>query len=44
MQHRIEELERNRIEELERYLVATGLNDYELTEEDIQILSLWFQE
>ena len=29
-----------RIEELEQYLVATGLNDYELTDEDIETLSL----
>lgn len=39
-QERIEELEQERIEELEQYLVATGLNDYELTDEDIEILSL----
>ena len=32
-----------RIEELEQYLVATGLNDYELTDEDIETLSLWFR-
>ena len=40
MQERIEELEQERIEELEQYLVATGLNDYELTDEDIEVLSL----
>ena len=40
MQERIEELEQERIEELEHYLVATGLNDYELTDEDIETLSL----
>jgi len=40
MQERIEELEQERIEELEQYLVATGLNDYELTDEDIETLSL----
>ena len=40
MQERIEELEQERIEELEQYLVATGLNDYELTDEDIKTLSL----
>ena len=39
-QERIEELEQERIEELEQYLVATGLNDYELTDEDIKTLSL----
>ena len=39
-QERIEELEQERIEELEQYLVATGLNDYELTKEDIETLSL----
>lgn len=37
---RITELERNRITELDAYLQATGLNDYELTEEDKKILSL----
>ena len=37
---RIAELEGQRIAELEGYLVATGLNDYVLTEEDKQILSL----
>lgn len=40
MQERIEELEQERIEELEQYLVATGLNDYELTDEDIETHSL----
>ena len=40
-QERIEELEQERIEELEQYLVATGLNDYELTDEDIEVLSLF---
>lgn len=40
MQERIEELEQERIEELEQYLVATSLNDYELTDEDIETLSL----
>ena len=38
-QERIEELEQERIEELENYLIATGLNDYTLTDEDIQVLS-----
>lgn len=41
MQERIEELEQERIEELEQYLIATGLNDYELTAEDIETLSLF---
>ena len=40
MCERIEELERERIEELEQYLIATGLNDYKLTDEDIETLSL----
>lgn len=39
MRERIAELERERIAELEQYLIATGLNDYELTEEDRQILA-----
>ena len=37
---RIAELESERIAELESYLVATGLNDYTLTDEDKQVLSL----
>lgn len=40
MQERIEELEQERIEELEQYLIATGLNDYRLTDEDVTTLSL----
>ena len=40
MRDRITELERDRITELDTYLQATGLNDYELTEEDKKILSL----
>lgn len=40
MQERITELEQERITELEQYLVTTGLNDYELTDEDIETLSL----
>ena len=40
MQERIEELEQERIEELEQYLAATGLNDYTLTDEDREVLSL----
>lgn len=39
MQERIAELEQERIAELEQYLIATGLNDYELTEEDKHILA-----
>ena len=39
MQERIAELEQERITELEHYLVASGLNDYELTEEDKVILA-----
>lgn len=38
-QERITELEQERIAELEQYLIATGLNDYELTEEDKEILA-----
>lgn len=39
MQERITELEQERITELEQYLVATGLDDYELTDEDKEILA-----
>ena len=39
-QERIAELEQERIAELEQYLVATGLNDYTLTDEDLKTLSL----
>lgn len=39
MQERIAELEQERIAELEQYLIATGLNDYELTDGDKQILA-----
>lgn len=39
MQERITELEQERITELEQYLIATGLNDYELTDEDKDILA-----
>ena len=39
MQERIIELEQERITELEQYLIATGLNDYELTNEDKDILA-----
>ena len=38
-QERITELEQERITELEQYLIATGLNDYELTDEDKDILA-----
>lgn len=40
MQERIAELEQERIAELEQYLIATGLNDYTLTDEDLKVLSL----
>lgn len=40
MQDRITELEQDRITELEAYLIASGLDDYELTDEDREILSL----
>ncbi len=40
MEQYISELERERISELERYLRVTGLDDYELTEEEQQILQL----
>lgn len=40
MRSRIAELERSRIAELDAYLVASGLDDYELTDEDKEILSL----
>ena len=39
MRDRITELERDRITELDAYLQATGLNDYELTEDDKEVLS-----
>lgn len=40
MQDRIAELEQDRIAELDAYLKATGLDDYELTDEDREVLSL----
>lgn len=43
MRDRITELERDRITELDAYLQATGLNNYELTEDDKKILSLSLQ-
>lgn len=39
MQQYIEELEQQYIEELEQYLIATGLDDYTLTEEDKEVLA-----
>ena len=39
MRDYIKELERDRIKELDAYLQATGLNNYELTEEDKNVLS-----
>lgn len=40
MQERITELEQERIAELDAYLAASGLDDYELTEEDKEVLAL----
>ena len=40
MQERISELEQERIAELDAYLAASGLDDYELTDEDKEILAL----
>ena len=40
MQERISELEQERISELDAYLAASGLDDYELTDEDKKILAL----
>ena len=37
--NRVAELEKNRVAELENYLIASGLNDYELTEEDKAVLA-----
>ena len=39
MKERIAELEKERIAELDAYLAASGLNNYELTDEDKEILS-----
>ena len=39
-QERISELEQERISELDAYLMASGLDDYELTDEDKEILAL----
>nr|WP_317283488.1 restriction endonuclease subunit S [uncultured Sellimonas sp.] len=41
MQERIAEFEQERITELDAYLAASGLDDYELTDEDKEILSLF---
>lgn len=40
MRERIAELERERIAELDAYLIATGLDDYELTDEDKRTLAV----
>lgn len=40
MQERIAELEQERIAELDAYLIASGLDGYELTDEDKEILAL----
>lgn len=40
MRERITELERERIAELDSYLIATGFDDYELTNEDKKMLFL----
>lgn len=40
MQKRITEIEQERIAELDAYLMASGLDDYELTDEDKKILAL----
>lgn len=40
MEDRIKELEKDRIKELDAYLKAANLDDYELTDEDKKILSL----
>ena len=43
IESRISELEQERISELDAYLAASGLDDYELTDEDKEILSLSLQ-
>lgn len=43
MQDRIAELEQDRIAELDAYIVASGLDDYVLTDEDKKVLSLSLQ-
>ncbi len=37
-QELIEELEQEHVEEIDKYLAVTGLNDYQLTDEDIETL------
>mgnify|MGYP000982836190 FL=1 len=39
MEKFIEELERERVEELDAYLAATGLKDYKLTEKEEDALA-----
>lgn len=39
MKDRVAELEKDRVAELENYLIASGLNDYKLTEEDKSVLA-----
>lgn len=41
MEKYIAELEQERITELEQYLIAAGLNDYELTNEDKEVLEMY---
>ena len=40
MQERVKELEQERVKELDAYLKVTGLNDYELTEEDKKVKAI----
>ena len=39
MKDRVAELEKDRVAELENYLIASGLNDYKLTEEEKSVLA-----
>ena len=39
-QERVKELEQERVKELDAYLKVTGLNDYELTEDDRELLRI----
>lgn len=39
MKDRVAEFEKDRVAELENYLIASGLNDYKLTEEDKSVLA-----
>ena len=41
MEKYIAELKQERIAELEQYLIAAGLNDYELTDEDKEVLEMF---